>query len=113
MVGKFLVLYRSTMTAADQMAAAAADPAQARAGLDLWMQWMQKAGDAIVDFGAPLNAVGMIPSGDGPAAHIDGYSILQGDTAEAVTDLLSEHPHFHSPGASIEVLEFLPAPGGG
>lgn len=112
-VGKFLVLYRSTATAAEQMAAARSDPAQAQAGMELWMQWMQKAGDAIVDFGAPLNEVGLIPASDGTAAHIGGYSILQGDSAEAVTALLREHPHFHSPGASIEVLEFLPAPGGG
>jgi hypothetical protein len=31
----------------------------------------------------------------------------------AVNDLLKDHPHFHSPGASIEVLEIMAMPRAG
>lgn len=112
-MGKFMVLYRSSARATEQMATAAANPEQAQAGMDLWMQWSGKAGDAIVDFGAPLNDVGFIPGGDAGGDYIGGYSILEGESAEAVNDLLRDHPHLHSPDASIEVLEFLPVPGSG
>ncbi len=49
---KFMVLYRSALSARDQMASAT--PEQAKAGMEAWMAWAGKAGDAIVDLGAPL-----------------------------------------------------------
>lgn len=113
-MGKYMVLYKSTATAAEQMAAASADPAQAAAAMELWGRWAEKAGDAILDLGAPLNEVSSIPSGsDGGGIHIGGYSLLQSDSVDAVNDLLKDHPHFHSPGASIEVLEIMAMPRAG
>ena len=111
-MGKYMVLYRSTATAAEQMAAGS--PEQMKAAMDLWTQWGAKAGDAIVDFGAPLSEASVIPAGsDNGETHIGGYAILEADSVDAVNTLLEGHPHFHSPGASIEVLEFLPMPGSG
>lgn len=49
---KFMILYRSPVTAAEQMASGS--PEQAQAGMDAWMAWAGKAGAAIVDLGAPL-----------------------------------------------------------
>ncbi len=46
-MSKFMVLYRSDVSAADQMAGATAE--QAQAGMDAWMAWAAKAGEAIVD----------------------------------------------------------------
>lgn len=54
-MAKYLVLYRSTMTAEEQMSQN--NPEQAQAGMDAWMAWAQQAGDAIVDLGAPLSVV--------------------------------------------------------
>lgn len=96
---KFLVLYRSSAGAREQMEAAS--PEQAEAGMAAWQAWMEKAGPAIVDFGAPV-------AGDGD---VSGFSILQGDSRQEIDGLLAEHPHRHSPGASIDVLEFLTMPG--
>jgi hypothetical protein len=106
---KFLVLYRSSVTAGEQMANTT--PEQAQAGMELWMTWAQKAGDAIVDLGSPLAPTATI--GGGSAGQpIAGFSILQADTSEEVAQLLEDHPHFHSGGdATIEILEFLPMPG--
>ena len=102
---KYLVLYRSTVTAADQMAQST--PEQAQAGMEAWMAWAQQAGDAIVDLGVPLNVV---EAGGDSGDPIGGYSILQAESPEALAKLLEDHPH-RSMGGTIETLEFLPMPG--
>jgi hypothetical protein len=110
-VPKFLVLYKSSATAAEQMGNL--DPAEMEAGMALWAKWTERAGDAIVDVGTPLGDARAIPSSvkAGDAGHIGGFSILQGQSIDDVAAVLEDHPHFHSPGASIEVLEFLSMPG--
>jgi hypothetical protein len=100
---KFLVLYLSSVPAKEQMAKA--PPEQAKAGMDMWMAWAKKAGSAIVDLGAPLAGVGASSS------KVTGFSILQGESSEAVQSLMKDHPHRHAPGAAIEVHEFLQMPG--
>ena len=104
-MAKFLVLYRAATTAAEQMAAGT--PEQAQAGMDAWMAWAQRAGDAVVDLGSPLNVVE--PGGD-TGDPIGGFSILQADDAEALVKVLDGHPHT-AMGGTIEILEFLPMPG--
>ena len=43
---------------------------------------------------------------------IGGLSVMEADSKEALTKLLDDHPHFHTPGpTAIEVLEYLPIPG--
>ena len=107
---KFLVLYKSSATAAEQMAAS--DPAAAQEAMGLWMAWMEKAGPAIVDGGSPLGDPTVLPSDGGQGdRQVGGYSILQGESVEEITKLLDGHPHFRSPNASIEVREFLSMPG--
>ena len=105
---KFLVLYKSSATAAEQMAAS--DPAAAQEAMGLWMAWMEKAGPAIVDGGSPLGDPTVLPSGQGDR-QVGGSSILQGESLDEITKLLDGHPHFHSPNATIEVREFLSMPG--
>ena len=110
-MAKFMVLYRSSMSAGEQMAAGT--PEEAQAGMEAWMNWSGKAGSAIVDLGSPLASVGSV----GKASKADGlgvagFSILEAESADAVKKLLDGHPHFQSPGdTSIEILEFLPIPG--
>jgi hypothetical protein len=106
---KFLVLYKSSASAEEQMGA---DPGQAQEAMGLWMAWMEKAGSAIVDPGSPLGgAAELPPSASTSSRHVGGYSILQGESLKDVEALLDGHPHYHSPDASIEVLEFLAMPG--
>lgn len=108
---KFLVLYNSQVPAAEMMANAT--PEEAKAGMDAWMAWSQRMGDALVDFGVPL----------GPSKHMEGssvspgstkasgYSIIQADSLDVATKMLEDHPHLQTPGGTIDVLEFLPMPG--
>jgi hypothetical protein len=105
MVSKYLVLYRSTMTAEEQMGQN--NPDQAQAGMDAWMAWAQQAGDAIVDLGAPLSVV---EAGGDSGDPVGGYSVLQADSPEALSKVLAGHPHT-AMGGTIQTLEFLPMPG--
>jgi len=107
---KFMVLYRAPVTAREQMAATAG-PEQAQAGMDAWMAWAGKAGNAIVDLGAPLaDAAWVGPGSGGDGLHITGFSILEAESADALTALLDGHPHLGF-GGSVEALEFLAMPG--
>ena len=76
---KYLVLYRSSTTAADQMANAT--PEQAQAGMDAWTAWAGRAGTAVVDLGTPTQVV---DAGGDTGDPIGGYSILQAESAEAL-----------------------------
>ena len=105
---KFVVLYQGSIPAEEFMAKAT--PEQAKAGMDAWMAWANKAGSAIVDLGAPLGrGASVAPNAVGRGTtKVGGYSILQAASIDAVNKLLEGHPHFMAPGASIEVLECLP-----
>jgi YCII-related domain len=109
---KFLVLYQSTVPASEQMRRST--PEQAKAGMDAWMSWARRAGSGIVDMGSPVAAAARLsgPTQVGAGnSQVGGFSILQAESKDALLKLLENHPHFMAPGASIEVLEFLPMPG--
>ena len=42
---------------------------------------------------------------------LGGYSVMQGESKEAVAALIKEHPHFMMPESSIEIIELMPIPG--
>src|ERR1700755_2455425 len=100
-MARYLVLYRAKMSAVEQLSQSS--PEQAQAGMQAWMDWAQRAGDAVVDLGSPLGVVD--PGGD-EGDPIGGYSILQADDSDAVAKVLDGHPHA-AMGGTIEILEFL------
>lgn len=109
---KFLVLYKAPTSAFEQMKKST--PEQQKAGMDAWMAWSKKAGSSIVDMGAPLGKSLRVTKGGGAAPStndLGGYSILQGESKEAVAQSLKEHPHFMMPEGSIEVVELMQIPG--
>ena len=110
-MAKFMVLYRSSVSAQEQMASAS--PEQAQEGMAMWMRWAEKAGPAIVDLGSPLGASHSVPSGADvqSGTTIGGFSVLEADSSDDVDKLLVDHPHLQAPGAVIEVLEYLQLPG--
>ena len=109
---KYLVLYKSTTTSEELMANST--PEQMEAGMQAWMEWSQRTGDALLDLGSPLGN-GKKVTTDGATdggAHIGGYSVLQADSIDEATALVKDHPHFMTPGDSaILVLEYMPIPG--
>jgi len=101
---KYMILYRSPVSASEQMDAN--DPEAAQAGMDAWMTWAQRAGSAVVELGSPLQPVG----GGGVGDPVGGYSIMQADSLESLQEVLAGHPHTEW-GGTIDVLEFLAMPG--
>jgi hypothetical protein len=102
---KFLVLYRSTVSAKDQMAKST--PEQAKAGMDAWMSWAQRSATALVDLGAPVGEATVL-KGTAGQGYIGGYSIVQAESIDAAKKIFDAHPHFEAPGGAIELLELLP-----
>ena len=108
---KFLVLYKASAAAFQQ--AMSSTPEQQKAGMQAWMAWSQKAASSIVDMGAPLGkSLRVTSSGASPITNdLGGYSILQGESKEAVAATLKGHPHFTMADSSIEIVELMPMPG--
>jgi hypothetical protein len=110
-MSRYLVLYNSPVSAAELMASST--PEQMEAGMDAWTAWASKAGDAVIDLGTPLDSgTHLEPDSSGPgSSQATGYSIIQADSLDAATKLLEDHPHFQTPGGSIDVLECMSVPG--
>ncbi len=108
---KFLVLYKAPTASFEQMMKAT--PEQQKAGMAAWMTWSKTAAAAIVDMGAPLGkSLRVTPTGASPATNdLGGYSILQGESKEAVGELMKGHPHFMMPEGWIEIVDLMPIPG--
>ncbi|HVU05034.1 MAG TPA: hypothetical protein VHE30_24965 [Polyangiaceae bacterium] len=108
---KFLILYKAPTASFEQ--AMKSTPEQQKAGMDAWMKWGKKAESSIVDMGAPLGkSLRVTPKGASPVVNdLGGYSILQGESKEAVAKLLEGHPHFMMADGTIEVVELMPIPG--
>ena len=109
-MAKYLILYRSTSSVAEQMANAT--PEQAQAGMEQWMSWAGRVGDAMVDMGAPTDKVGSVGASPASDSVVAGYSLLEADSFEALKALLDGHPHLQmGPEAGIDVFELLSPPG--
>jgi hypothetical protein len=97
---KYLVIYRSSLPATEQMATS--DPEAAKAGMELWMTWASRVGNAMADLGSPLGSVATVTAAGSSAKtsrpFIGGFSVLEADSVDAAKKLLDDHPHFHSPG---------------
>ncbi len=108
---KFLVLYKAPSSSFEQMMKAT--PEQQKAGMDAWMAWGKKAAASIVDMGSPLGkSLRVTNGGTAPSTNdLGGYSVLQGESKEAVAASLKGHPHFMTPDGSIEVVEIMSIPG--
>jgi hypothetical protein len=108
---KFLVLYKAPLASFDQMMKAT--PEQQKAGMDAWMAWGSKASKSLVDMGAPLGkALKVTPAGNSATRNdLGGYSIMQGESKEALAETLKGHPHFMMSDGFIEIVEIMPVPG--
>jgi hypothetical protein len=108
---KFLVLYKAPTSAFEQMRKST--PEQQKAGMDAWMAWSKKAAASIADMGAPLGkSLRVTKGGASPTTNdLGGYSIMQGESKEAVAESMKGHPHFMMPEATIEIVELMPMPG--
>jgi len=105
---KFLVLYRSNISATERMSRSTAE--QAKAGMEAWSGWAKRAAGALIELGAPLGESIRLKGSANPD-YIGGFSIVQAESVDAAKKIFDAHPHFDSQGGSIELLELLPMPG--
>jgi hypothetical protein len=99
MMAKFLITY-----VGDGMPHEPEAMAQAKAAFGMWLQ---TAGGAVVDPGAPVTTVAQVSAGQpSPEAEIGGYSIIETTDLDAAKELLSTHP-FVARGGTLQVSEFV------
>ena|SRR6266478_471548 len=111
-MARFMILYSSTMDASETIANAT--PEQMKASMADWMKWQEEAGKTFkMEWGLPLQAVGKVTSAGvtDSDSHVSGYATAEGESKDALLELLKSHPHLQRPEASIDVLEMLPMPG--
>ncbi|MDL9980445.1 YciI family protein [Microbacterium sp. ASV49] len=108
---KFVFIYHAPQTPAD---ATPPDPEEMQQVMGAWMQWAEKVGPGMVDFGTPLaGGVHVTTDGVAPSTQdVVGYTIIDVENADAALELAKAHPHLNMPGGcSIEVHEAQPVPG--
>ena len=108
---KFLVLYKAPI--ASYQAMMKSTPEQQKPFTDAWMAWSKNPGPGYVDVGSALGkSLKVTPAGASPTVNdLGGYSIMQGESKEAVAESLKGHPHFMMPESFIEVIELFVVPG--
>ena len=83
------------------------DPALMEQAKMAFGNWVAGAGDAIVDPGAPVRMVTQVATEGGTeAVEIGGYSIIQADSIEDATAVLSSHPYV-ARGGRLQVNQIL------
>ncbi|MBX4190754.1 hypothetical protein KW794_01565 [Candidatus Saccharibacteria bacterium] len=103
-MAKFMILYSSTMSARDTMANST--PEQMKASMKEWVKWQETAGKTFkMEWGLPLQPVGKISSTGvtDSDSHVSGYATAEGDSKDALIELLKTHPHLQRPESSIDV----------
>ena len=84
------------------------DPESMAAAREAFMEWAARAGEALVEAGAPVRSTWTISSAgreDGAAqGPISGWSIVESEDAEGAAALLGDHP-FISRGGVLQVSE--------
>jgi hypothetical protein len=70
-------------------------------------QWLQEAGSAVVDPGAPVHMVKQVASGTPTeAVEIGGYSIIEASSLEAAEKILQVHP-FVGRGGTLQINQIV------
>ena len=98
-MARYLVTYHGSAPPSNP---AAAEQVKAAFG-----QWLQEAGSAVVDPGAPVRMVKQVAN-DTPADAVDigGYSIIEAPSLEAAERILRSHP-FVGRGGTLQVNEVV------
>ena len=115
-MNKYLVLYRSEGALTGPSVAEMfqnSTPEQMAAGMAAWQAWQEKTGSAVTDLGAPLDKSTTVSEGVATTGKtsITGYTLLEAESLDSAVALMEDHPHFHMPGSSVQILECVKMPG--
>jgi hypothetical protein len=98
-VSRFLVTYHGS--------GMPSDPAQAQQARAAFGDWVGKAGQALVDPGAPLKPGTRVANGQpAPQVAFGGYSVIEAPSLDAAVELLNSHPYV-ARGGTLQVDEAM------
>lgn len=102
---KFLVLFTAPAETREKMQNATSGEMQK--GMQPWVDWFKKVGDALVDKGMPLsNAMALTKDGTEPGnPEYVAYDIVQAESIDEALDLMKSNPHLQREGARIQIHE--------
>ncbi len=107
---EFLIVYYNSAEAVAAMQTAT--PEQKMEGMKHWLAWKAQNEAHIVNFGAPVQPGEITQTANewqDSAKEISGFSIIKGESLDAVKVMLKNHPHLQSGArASISVHPFIP-----
>ncbi|SRR5258706_16463541 len=110
-MGRYVVLYQAPLAVAERFTQVT--PEEAMKGMQLWVDWAERLGTALVDPGRPLgNAMTVTSAGATNAdTRVIGMSILQAESMDEALELVKDHHHLHwAEDCEIVVLEEVPIP---
>jgi hypothetical protein len=110
-MGRYIVSYYAPLSVRERFAQAT--PAEAMAGMQLWVDWAAKLGPNLLDPGRPFGrAVKLTKSGaSGADSNIVGMSILAAPSMDAALAMVADHHHLHwAPDCEITVHEEIAIP---
>jgi hypothetical protein len=106
-MAKYILLYKGPARAQENIPAAERE--QIMQG---WMQWGDKVGPALVDFGNPFAARASVhgDGSEGAASDYTGYTIVEATDLNAAKGFCDGHPFLKDAGRefSVEVYELAP-----
>ena len=85
-------------------------PEEGEAMMKAWMDWGNKVGSDLADFGAPTGAVRSRVGGSGDPLPITGYTVVEAADLDAARALCDDHPFLQGAPAdfSVDVYELTP-----
>ncbi|MDA8596866.1 hypothetical protein N9L26_00845 [Candidatus Pacebacteria bacterium] len=105
---QFLIIYGMPSNAMAKMKEMMNEEEMAK-GMQEWQAWQDANQDHMVELGNPVGKNSRV-NAEGATEHsneIGGYSIMQGESKEAVVEVVKSNPHFKVPGGYIEVMEII------
>lgn len=109
----FFALYMAPVSEMQKMMASTTEE-ERKKGMDEWGRWMKQNEKSLADMGAPLGKTKRaLKSGISDVKNdVMGYSIVQAESHDAAAKLFGgNHPHFQTPGASVDIMEIVEMPG--
>ena len=85
------------------------DPAKMKEMSDSWNSWIKKHEKSFTDQGAPTGKNKRVAKGSVKDVRneVTGYSVVQAESHEEATKIFTDNPMLQTPGAYIEVLEYM------
>ena len=106
---QFLILYGMPADAMAKMSEMMSKEEMAK-GMEEWKAWQEEHKAHIPTPGNPVGKNTRV-NADGASEQsneIAGYSVMEGESKEAVLEIVKSCPHFKVPGGYIDVMELMP-----